>query len=159
MSGRWAWFAPLKLWARSLPFRVVVITIAASIAILTATGLFLLDQSTKGILAGKTQASVAEASAVVQVMQRDLNATDLRTTSVNERITRLAREATNRGQVGDQYFVVVETPLSLVATSGLDPASIPDRIRTAMATGDGLLSTPTLITFTDGREPEPGLVV
>ncbi len=157
--SRTAWLAPLRLWSRSLPFRVVVITIAASFAILTATGLFLIDQSTRGILEGKTQASVGEASAVVEVMQRELNATDLRTTSVNERVTRLARDAVNRGRVGDQYFVVVETPVSQVGTSGLDDASIPPSIRQAMGTGEGLWSTPTLISFTDGRPPVPGLVV
>lgn len=159
MSSEVARFGPLRLWSRSLPFRVVVLTIAASVIILTATGFFLLEQSSRGIIEGKTQASVAEASAVVQVMQSDLNTIDLRTTSVNERITRLARDAASRGQVGNQYFVLVETPVSEVGTVGLDSASIPESIRQAVATGDGLWSTPTLITFSDERDGEPGLVV
>ena len=79
MSGI-ARFAPVRLWARSLPFRVVILTLGASIAILVATGWFLLDQSSRGIIEGKTQASVAEASAVLQSMQTGLNSTDLRTT-------------------------------------------------------------------------------
>ncbi len=152
-------FAPFRLWARSLPFRVVTTTLAAAIVILVATGWFLMDQSRRGILAGKTQASVAEASAVVSSMQRDLLTTDLRTTSVSERISRLAREAANRGQAGNQYFVVVDTPISQIGTAGLARGSIPDRIQAAMGSGDGLWSTPTLIRFTDSREDEPGLVV
>ena len=154
--ARWS---PSRLWSRSLPFRVVMLTLGASIAILVATGWFLLDQSSRGIIEGKTQASVAEASAVIQAMQRDLNTTDLQTTSLNERITRLAREAAARGQYGNQYFVVVETPVSQIAPVGLDPATIPAGIRNSVASGDGLWSTPTLIQFTDGRESAPGLVV
>ncbi len=154
--ARWS---PTRLWSRSLPFRVVVLTLSASIAILAATGWFLLDQSSRGIIEGKTQTSVAEASAVIQAMQRDLNVTDLQTTSVNERITQLAREAAARGQYGNQYFVVVETPVSQIAPVGLDPATIPAEVRTAVASGDGLWSTPTLIRFTDGRDSAPGLVV
>ncbi|MBK9697820.1 MAG: HAMP domain-containing histidine kinase [Propionibacteriaceae bacterium] len=151
--------APRRLWSRSLPFRVVLLTMAAAILILAATGVFLMQQSSSGIMEGKTQASAAEASAVVQSMQRDLNTTDLRTTSVNERITRLAREAANRGQVGNQYFVVVETPVSEIGTAGLAPSSIPDNIRAAVTGSDGLWSTPTMITFTGAQANLPGLVV
>ncbi|HOC13734.1 MAG TPA: MtrAB system histidine kinase MtrB [Propionicimonas sp.] len=149
----------LRLWSRSLPFQVVVTTLAAAIVILAATGWFLMEQSSRGIMAGKTQASVAEASAVVSNMQRDLSTTDLRTTSASERITRLAREATNRGLAGNQYFVVVETPIQKIGTGGLAPESIPDSIRESVGSGDGLWSTPTLIRFTDSRPDEPGLVV
>ncbi|MCW5954610.1 MAG: HAMP domain-containing histidine kinase, partial [Propionibacteriaceae bacterium] len=151
--------SPFRLWSRSLPFRVVMLTIGASIAILAATGWFLLDQSSRGIIEGKTQASVAEASAVIQSMQDDLNSTDLQTTSVNQRLEGLARDAVNRGQFGNQYFVVVETPVSTIASPGFDPASIPASIRGMVTTGDGLWSTPTLIQFADGRESAPGLVV
>ncbi|HEX5334246.1 MAG TPA: HAMP domain-containing protein, partial [Propionicimonas sp.] len=158
MKG-WARFAPFRLWARSLPFRVVVSTLAAAVVILVATGWFLMDQSSRGILAGKTQASVAEASSVVSTMRRDLSTTDLRTTSASERISRLVREAANRGQVGNQYFVVVETPISQIGTAGVAADSIPDSIRSAVGTGDGVWSTPTMIRFTDSRVEEPGLVV
>jgi len=152
-------FPPIALWGKSLPFRVVVLSLVASVVILLATGLFLMDQSSRGIIAGKTQAAVAEASAVVQAMQSDLNTTDPRTTSINERITRLAREAANRGRVGSQYYVVVETPVSQIGTTELSPDSVPASIREAVGTTDGLLSTPTLISFTDGRPDQPGIVV
>ncbi|MGC3993159.1 MAG: MtrAB system histidine kinase MtrB [Propionicimonas sp.] len=154
-------FGPFRLWARSLPFRVVLSTIAAAIVILVSTGWFLMDQSSRGIMDGKTQASVAEASAVVAGMQTTLSTTDFRTTSASEQISRLAREAASRGQAGSQYFVVVETPISQIGTAGLAADSIPDSIRQAVANGDGdgLWSTPTLIRFTDQREDEPGLVV
>ena len=150
---------PFRLWQRSLPFRVVLTTLSAAIVILVATGWFLMDQSSRGIIAGKTQASVAEASAVVANMQATLSATDLRTTSVSEQISRLARDAASRGQVGNQYFVVVETPISQIGTAGLAAESIPDNIRALVGKDDGLWSTPTMIRFTDQRADEPGLVV
>lgn len=157
---RWAArLNPRQLWARSLPFRVLLNTMTASVVILLATGWFLLDQSSRGIIAGKTQASIAEASSVVATMQRDLLTTDLRTTSLGERITRLGRDATNRGQAGNQYLLVIETPISQIGSAGLASTSIPSSIRQAVTTGDGLWSTPTLITFTDNRVSVPGLVV
>jgi two-component system, OmpR family, sensor histidine kinase MtrB len=158
--NRWtARVNPIHLWARSLPFRVVLTTMSASVVILVATGWFLLDQSSRGIISGKTQASVAEASAVVATMQRDLSTTDLRTTSLGERVTRLGRDATNRGQAGNQYFVVIETPITQIGSAGLASESIPESIRRSAIDGDGLWSTPTLIRFTDNRAAEPGLVV
>ena len=149
----------IQLWARSLPFRVVSTTLAAAVVVLVATGWFLLDQSSRGIMDGKTQASVAEASVVVASMQRDLSTTDLRTTSLGERITRLGRDAANRGQTGNQYFVVLQTPITNIGTAGVDASSIPANIREAVTAGDGLWSTPTLIQFTDNRPDEPGIVV
>ncbi|HAM45806.1 MAG TPA: two-component sensor histidine kinase, partial [Propionibacteriaceae bacterium] len=150
---------PIQLWGRSLPFRVVLSTLAASVVILLLTGWFLMEQSTRGIIEGKTQASIAEASAVMTSMQRDLSTTDLRTTSLGERITRLGRDATNRGQTGNQYYVAIETPISQIGSAGVSAASIPANIRNAVNSAGSLWSTPTLIQFTDNRPAEPGLVV
>lgn len=150
---------PIQLWGRSLPFRVVLSTLAASVVILLLTGWFLMEQSTRGIIEGKTQASIAEASAVMTSMQRDLSTTDLRTTSLGERITRLGRDATNRGQTGNQYYVAIETPISQIGSAGVSAASIPANIRNAVDSAGSLWSTPTLIQFTDNRASEPGLVV
>jgi len=152
-------FAPKRLWGRSLPFRMVMTTLVASVVILTTTGLFLIDQSSRGIVAGKTQASVAEATTVVAAMRAELASTDPRTTSMNEQVSRLAREAAVRGQAGNQYYVLVETPVALIGTADLAGVSIPQTIRDAMNRQDGLWSVPTLIQFNDGRAAEPGLVV
>ena len=151
--------APKRLWDRSLPFRMVMTTLVASVVILTTTGWFLLDQSSRGVMAGKTQSSIAEATSVVTSMRAELSAIDLRTTSINEQVRRLAQEAAVRGQVGNQYYVWVETPVARIATPGLASASIPGSIRAAMTDADGLWSVPTLIRHTDGSADEPGLVV
>ncbi|MDR1430799.1 MAG: HAMP domain-containing histidine kinase, partial [Propionibacteriaceae bacterium] len=151
-------FGPMRWWSLSLPFRVVITTLAASVVILTTTGLFLLDQSGRGILARKTQTSLAQATAVVTALRSQIASIDLRSTSPNEQVARLARESAVRGRVGDQYYLLVETPVARIG-SDVSSQSIPDSLRAAVSNADGLWSTPTLIRYTDGRKDEPGLAV
>ncbi|MBK8459257.1 MAG: MtrAB system histidine kinase MtrB [Micropruina sp.] len=159
MSGFLADLGPRRLWSSSLPFRVVVSTVAAALGILIGTGWFLIDQSTRGILEGKKQASLAEASVVLDALQRELSTTNLRTASINERLTQLAREAAYRGSVGNQYYVVVEGPVSDIGSIGLEGSSVPESVRSAVAQGDGLWTTPTELRFTDARPPQPALAI
>jgi two-component system, OmpR family, sensor histidine kinase MtrB len=145
-------------WSRSLPFRVVVTALVAALTVLAATGWFLMDQSSRGILDGKRQASLAEASVVLDGMQRDLRTLNLRTASINERLTQLARDAAYRGSVGNQYYVVVAGPVSDIGSAGLEYASVPESLRRAVL-GDGVYSTPTEIRFADARPAVPGLAI
>jgi two-component system sensor histidine kinase MtrB len=146
-------------WSRSLPFRMVVTTLVAALTILAATGWFLMDQSSRGIIDGKKQSSLAEASVVLDGMQRDLRTLDLRQASINEGLTQLARDAAYRGSVGNQYYVVVAGPVSDIGSAGLDYASVPESLRRAVVASDGLYSTPTEISFTDTRPAVPGLAI
>ncbi|MEZ5090823.1 MAG: MtrAB system histidine kinase MtrB [Micropruina sp.] len=146
-------------WSRSLPFRVVVTALAAAMTVLAATGWFLIDQSSRGILDGKLQASLAEASVVLDGMQRELRTLNPRTTSINERLTQLARDAAYRGSVGNQYYVMVAGPVSGIGSAGLDYGSVPDSLRDAVAAADGVYSTPTEIRFSDARPTLPGLAI
>ncbi len=159
MSGFLAELTPGRWWSRSLPFRVVLSTVLAALTILAATGWFLMDQSTRGVLDGRKQASLAEASVVLDALQRELRSTNLRTSSISERLTQLAREAAYRGSVGNQYYVVIDGPVSDIGSVGLSTASVPSAIRSAVGSGDGLWSAPTQITFTDSRQPQPGLAI
>ena len=70
--------APWRLWARSLPFRVVVSVVVATIGVLALTGGILLDQSARGVLAAKTQESVSETASAIAAMQAELRSSDLR---------------------------------------------------------------------------------
>ncbi|MFT3861221.1 MtrAB system histidine kinase MtrB [Micropruina sp.] len=147
------------LWSRSLPFRVVTTTLVAALTILAATGWFLMDQSSRGIIDGKRQSSLAEASVVLDGMQRDLRTLNLRQASINERLTQLARDAAYRGSVGNQYYVVVAGPVSDIGSAGLDYSSVPESLRRAVLASDGLYSTPTEISFADARPTAPGLAI
>ena len=159
MSGQAAERAGRTPWSRSLPFRVVVTALVAALTVLAATGWFLMDQSSRGILDGKRQASLAEASVVLDGMQRDMRTLNLRTASINERLTQLARDAAYRGSVGNQYYVVVAGPVSDIGSAGLDYASVPESLRRAVAAADGVYSTPTEILFLDARPAVPGLAI
>ena len=151
---------PARWWSESLSVRVVTMSVVAALVVLAATGWLLVDRSTTGILEAKSRQSVSEASAVIDGMQASLRDADLRTSTVNERLTALARDAAVRGNVGSQYEIVVSGPVSDIASAGVDVASVPASIRDAVgADGQDLFTTPTLITFTDGRNPQAGLVV
>lgn len=151
---------PGRWWSRSLSFRVVFSSVIAVLAVGGVTGWMLVEQSTRGILEAKSEQSVSEASAVLEGMQASLREADIRTSTVSERLTVLARDAAARGTVGHQYDVVVSGPASDIASTGLDVTSVPPAIREAVGTApQDLYTTPTLISFTDGRAPRPGLVV
>ncbi|MFP5416200.1 MAG: MtrAB system histidine kinase MtrB [Actinomycetes bacterium] len=152
--------APARWWSRSLSFRVVTTSVAAMLLVLGVTGWWLVDSSSRGILQAKSHQSVSEASAVLEGMQASLRDADLRTSTVNERLTLLASDAASRGNVGSQYEVVISGPVSDITSAGLDVASVPASIRAGIDEGgQDLLTTPTSIMFTDGREPRAGLVV
>ena len=151
---------PRALWSRSLGFRVVTMSVTASIMVLALVGWLQVDASKRGILEAKTEQAVSEASAVMAGMQASLRDVDLRTSTVNERLTLLARDAASRGNVGHQYEVVIAGPVSDIASAGVDVRSVPVAIREAVQDGDkDLYTTPTVITFTDGRPDQAGLVV
>ncbi|MFV0405794.1 MAG: MtrAB system histidine kinase MtrB [Propioniciclava sp.] len=151
---------PQRLWARSLSVRVVTMSVVASILVLAVVGWLLVDSATRGILETKTEQSVSEASGVLEGMQASLRDVDLNTATLNERLTVLARDAASRGNVGQQYEVVISGPVSDIASAGVEVASVPDSIRQAVASGgQSMFTTPTLIRFTDGRMAQAGLVV
>lgn len=157
---RWLLGAPSRWWSRSLSIRVVTTSVTAALVVFGVTGWLLVTDSSRGILEAKTRQSVSEASAVLTSMQSGLRDTDLRTSTVNERLTELARDAANRGNVGNQYEIVISGPVSDITSAGLSVTSVPESIREAVLTASqDLYTTPTLIVFTDGRTSKPGLVV
>lgn len=152
--------APARWWGRSLQFRVVSSSILATVLVLSVSGWLLVENSARGILETKGKHSVSEASAVLASMQASLRDTDLRTSSVNERLTQLAGEAATRGNVGNQYGVVITGPVSDITSAGVDVASVPDTLRAAVRSGGtDFFTTPTLVRFTDGRPSHAGLAV
>lgn len=151
---------PARWWGRSLSFRVVTSSVAATLVVLAVTGWFLIESSARGIIEAKTRHSVSEASAVLSTMQASLRDTDLRTSSVNERLTQLAGDAASRGNVGNQYGIVITGPVSDITSAGVDVTSVPEVIRREVREGGtDLFTTPTLVRFTDGRPEHAGLVV
>ena len=102
MSGTPTGRSPFRWWSRSLPFRVVVSTVAAVVGILAVTGWFLLSQSARGVLNGKEQTSLAEASVVVS----GIGSAGLASGSIPDSL----REAVRRG---DEFY---STPTRITFT-------------------------------------------
>ena len=153
--------APWRLWARSLPFRVVVSVVVATIGVLALTGGILLDQSARGVLAAKTQESVSETASAIAAMQAELRSNDLRGSNMTVQLLAMAREASDRGNMGNTYSVMIEGAALQIGSAGLDVRSVPASIRATLeqAAPGELFTTPTTITYTDGRASEPGVVV
>ncbi|WP_051208631.1 MtrAB system histidine kinase MtrB [Propionicicella superfundia] len=148
----------VAVWRSSLPLRVVAATSVGLIVVLTVGGWLLLQQITSGVLEGKQKSSLAEASVALGTLQQQLRAAD-EGVGVNERLTQVAQDAANRGSVGGQYLVLVRGPVSDIVSAGLDPASVPEALRSEVTAGDGLWVTPTEARFTDGRAAAPALAI
>lgn len=136
-------------------------TLAASAIVMVLGGMLLMRQASDGVLEGKRQSALAEASVTIDTAQRRLQAADLSTSNVNELLTQLTYEVAYRGSLGGQYHVVVQGPVSENSSDQMLPASVPAELRnrvTASNTSD-IFVTPTLIQYSDGRPAEPGLAV
>jgi two-component system sensor histidine kinase MtrB len=127
--------------------------------VLAVGGFLLMQQTRAGVLDGKRQSSIAEASVALITLQQQLRSGQS-AGGTNEQLTQIARDAASRGSVGGQYLVLVRGPVSDIVSMGLDPASVPEDLQTVVEHGgEGLWTTPTLAHFTDGRPSEPALAV
>ncbi|WP_460768634.1 MtrAB system histidine kinase MtrB [Mariniluteicoccus flavus] len=150
------------MWWGSLPLRVIGSILLASAVVLLLGGVLLMQQATDGVLSGKRQSALAEASVAVDTAQRKLRAADLTTANVNDLLTQLAVEVANRGTLGGQYQVVVSGPVSDIRSGRVLPESVPAELRRTVlsnAGSDRFWTTPTLVRYGDGRADEPGLAI
>lgn len=149
--------APRRLLLSSLPLRIVAAILGACVVVLALGGILLFNQTTLGVLEGKKQASAAEAASALRRMQQSLAATDLRTASFYDRLSRLADEA---GAQASQYLIIIEGPVAGFVSPGITVDTVPASLRTAVQEGTGLYQAPTMVRYwTAGVTDEPGLVV
>jgi two-component system sensor histidine kinase MtrB len=153
--------SPAQLWDSSLPFRVVLATVAASVVILLASGLYLLFQAKEGIMTAKTSSSVSEATIALRALEQDLATMDTKSFTTYEQIATLGEDADQRGKTGNQYFVLIDALGLRVGSADISSTSIPEDLRAQALDSDqqGLWSAPTLIVFSDGRPSQPGIAV
>lgn len=146
-----------RLWWSSLPLRVISLTLAGSVLVLLLGGVLLVRQATDGVLAGKQQSAVAEASVVLDRMQSQLRSSDLPRSSLYERLNQLADEA---GGQPNQYQVVIQGPVSRFVSPAITEQSVPAALVSAVSADDGMYVTPTLVDWSDPQQQdEPGLAV
>lgn len=145
-----------RLWWSSLPLRVIGTILAGSVLVLLLGGLLLQRSAANGILDGKRQSSVAEASGALDRMQTQLDADDVDSSSVYERLAELADQAGNQP---DQFRVVIQGPVSRFVSPGLSEASVPDSLVSSVEQSSGMFVVPTTARFTDGTRDEPALAI
>lgn len=147
--------APGRVWGSSLPLRVITSTLIASVFILLLAGYYFSDNTRRGIVDAKLQASAAEAGTALQRMQTQLDNTDLRTESLLERLGQLADE------MGAQqsFRVIIETDATIYSSRNVRPDSVPADLREQMTYDPfGIFYTVTEMRYDDGGS-EPGVVV
>jgi len=143
---------------------VVLTSLLGSVVVMLLGGLLLLQQASLGLRQGKVASTTAEASAALDFIEQSFrNAAPGQSTSA-ETLTRVAFEAVQRGAIA-QYHVIVEGPVSDILTAGVDVASVPADLRTAVRTAANVGGDPTLfvtetrVRYADGAASVPGIVV
>ncbi len=159
------------VWRRSIQARVVLSTLLLSAVVVTLVGWVLLRQITDGLVAGKTEAAVAEATRGALEAQNRLSGVSGTDFDSSTQFTQLASSIVARGTV-QGYDVVLTGPIAgssqaVAAGSGtfstpeVTSDSVPPRLRTLVERPDvlGTSWTYTRIHYDDpGRSSVPGIV-
>src|SRR3954471_23010409 len=129
----------MTVWRRSIQSRVVISTVLLSAVVVSLVGWVLLQQVTSGLVHGKTELSVAEATRATAEAQRRLSAANGNDFDASTQLTQLVSTLVSRGSV-QGYEIVLTGPLpgsstGVVAgagtssTPGVLSDSIPERLR------------------------------
>jgi two-component system, OmpR family, sensor histidine kinase MtrB len=147
-----------------LRLRVVGTTLILSLIVIAGLGQLLVSRIADGLLQAKVEASLVEARAGLTQAQAQVAASDRSQPVADDRLVdQIAVQLANRGSGTPRLFDVL-----LLSTSPGTPqrgsnlvseASVPPRLRTAVATQQTQAWTYTTITYADGRRPTTGLAV
>ncbi|MGA4507208.1 MtrAB system histidine kinase MtrB [Propionibacteriaceae bacterium G1746] len=128
-----------------------------SVVVLLLGGALLMRVVSDGVQQGKRESAVTEASVALERLQQQLSDTDLQTASIYDRLGQLADEV---GARPNQYYLLIQGPVSGFVAPGIRAESIPNNlVGTLTREQRGMWVTNTLVQFTDDRQPVPGLVV
>ena len=166
------------LWRRSIQARVVLGTLVLSALVVALVGWVLLRQITNGLVEGKRVAAVSEAVAGFENAQQQLDAaaTSDQVDSA-QLLTQLVENLASRGGQSGLYEVVLSGPISAPGarpqrtpviesrgsrlSPGIEPASIPARLQSAVESSAGSWWAYTRIVYSPPADPatSPGLAV
>jgi len=158
-----------RSWRRSLQLRVITGTLVISAVVVAVLGFFLMEQIAGGLLANARTAALTQTADGLAVAQSRSDMQGPHGGSASA-LNSLVNDLQERSGPGDLYDVVILAQHSNPGMAGLvgNPAlalSIPSQLRskvTAEQLGrryDRLYSTPTRLTYTNGRPGPPALAV
>jgi two-component system sensor histidine kinase MtrB len=159
---------PLQGWRRSLQFRVIATTIAASVAVIVVLGIFLVNQIAAGLLASERTFALNQAANGLTIAQNQPGMQRAGGASAST-LSSLANTLQARSGPGNRYDVVIlqqgrGSALSGVTTNHALPASIPLKLRQDVTSeqrrgvSNPLWYAPALLRQA-GRPPQPALAV
>jgi len=148
----------VRTWRASLRTRVVVSIVVLSTIVIGGVGLLVIRQISDGLVHARVNSAVAEASGETLSAQKSLGSSGGYAVDPETQLSQLAANLVSRGQ-NRGYEVLVgpadpgtdsDSQVSLT-TSGLDPTTVPARLRKAVsATTPGIAITPRW-TYTNVR--------
>ncbi|MFE2640813.1 MtrAB system histidine kinase MtrB [Streptomyces scopuliridis] len=171
----------VRLWRRNIQLRVVAATLLMSLGVVLLLGFVVIGQVRNGLLEAKEKAAQSQAAGGFTVAKekadapaapgaREGDGTNGRSgrNSVNWR-SDLVEQLASGGPGAFNVVALSPDAADAVSTSraprvsgGVDFASVPADLRTAVAQGTGAFQTYAQIKYTgatEAREPEPGLII
>lgn len=158
-------FSLRSRWRRNLQLRLLSLTFIISASVLSIVGILLVNQVTAGLLEGKQQSALTEATAARLEVQRLLDASDVGLVAPNS--TRLADSvitalAVRAGSPGIYDTLFLSDPDLIGApergTKFISDLSIPDELRQAVRERDRQAWAYSTLIY-EGGEKTPGLIV
>lgn len=165
----------VRLWRRNLQLRVVAGTLLMSIAVVLLLGFVVIGQVRNGLLEAKGKAAQTQAAGGFAAAQANANAPLVPGDQGEEGADGVTASTSWRTELVDQLASGGANAFSVVALSAdsvgqgtsraprgsgrVEASSIPQRLRDDVGEGAGAFQTYSLIRYSYGKEPEPGLVV
>jgi two-component system sensor histidine kinase MtrB len=160
----------VRWWRGSIQVRVVVITLALSVLAMSLLATTLLRQISSGLQDAQVDAAVDDTAAGVASARSQLQAAQsIDPATVGQLLTQVVENLASAGAASGRYDVVLlRSPSADDGASaasratrtsrGVEPGSVPDRLRDQVQSGTSLYWTPTTVSYTDAPS-EPGLAV
>ncbi len=160
-----------RRWHRSLQLRVVATTLLICVVVATVLGFFLVQQIAAGLLNSTRTAAAHQISEGLDTAKNDAG---LEGTAGDQSkaLIQLAADLQGLSGPGDTFDVVILTQTSdssafvgIYGNRNLSPASLPRKLIASVTQEqqkgrtDDLVSTPTQMSYLQGRVPVPGLAI
>ncbi|MFD5870355.1 MtrAB system histidine kinase MtrB [Streptomyces sp. NPDC060322] len=165
----------VRLWRRNLQLRVVAGTLLMSIGVVLLLGFVVIGQVRNGLLEAKGKAAQTQAAGGFAAAQANANAPLVPGDQTEEGADGMTANTSWRTELVDQLASGGANAFNVVALSddsmgqgtsraprgsgSVEASSIPQRLRDDVGEGAGAFQTYSLIRYSYGKDPEPGLVV
>jgi two-component system sensor histidine kinase MtrB len=162
--------AVTRWWRGSIQVRVVATTLALSILVMSLLATTLLRQISSGLQRSQVDAAVDDTAAGVASARTQLQAAQsIDPATVGQLLTLVVQNLASAGGASGRYDIVMlpaptaqdeasAASRATRASRGVEPSSVPTRLREEVRRDSALYWTPSTVSYEDGTR-EPGLAV